>query len=129
MRAPEFSDLARNTKADAICELLDGGRLRLYDEGGLELASLRFHSPAFLLARSGEALAHPLDPEGGAAASGRPARFRAFAHNGEFVFGGTAGPPDTDEEYDLEVDGDVQEGGEVMVERLMYEEPAREGAS
>lgn len=123
MRAVEFSNLARCAKADALTALLDGGWLCLYDAGGEELARLRFSEPAFYPAVAGVAESLPLEPDAGARAFGCPVRFRAYTGDMEDVLGGSAGLRGDGQEYDLEVDGDVQEGGEVVVGRLMYEEP------
>jgi hypothetical protein len=126
MRALEFSDAARNAKADAALALLDGGWLCLYDAGGAELAKLAFSSPAFHWAARGRAESLPIEPEAGAA-DGAPTRFRAYTRGMVYVFGGSAGPAGDGQEYDLEVDGDVREGGEVTVEQVTYTEPARQG--
>lgn len=120
--AREFSDLALNVKADAMTALLDGGWLELHDATARPLARLGFLSPAFFPASEGVAVARPLAPEVDAPAAGKPASFVARTFDGEFVFGGTIGPPDDGSEYDLLVDGDVQRGGEVVVERLEYAE-------
>jgi hypothetical protein len=121
VRAPEFGDLALDAKANALAALLDGGTLEI-GIGDRVLARLRFGTPAFYLASRGAAAACPMAPEVDAPAGGRPTGFRAYAYDGEFVFGGTVGPPGDGSEYDLVIDGIVHEGGEVSVEQLVYRE-------
>lgn len=141
MRDPAFSDLCVDAKADAALRLLDGGYLRIYD--GLKpdwpddrvldqvcLAVLAFGTPAFAPSRKGRASAYAFLPRL-ADRQGTPAWFRTFTAAGQVMFDGTVGLRDARtndgdrEEYDMYVDGDLFEGGEVTVETFDYVERKR----
>lgn len=142
MRDLTFSDRCVDAKADAVCRQLDGGLLRLYDgvkpetadtpvAGQTLLASLRFGAIAFRPSSRGEAIAYRFAPCLGDV-QGTPTWFRALTAHDVVVFDGTVGPrpdlhlsPTSEDEYDVYVNGDVFEGGEVVAESLVYTEAKR----
>ncbi len=143
MRDLTFSTLCADAKADATCCLLDGGLLRIYDgakpetadtpvAGQTLLASLRF-GPAAFAPSGGARRAYAFAPCLGDV-QGTPTWFRALTADGAVVFDGTVGPVppreserplDGSDVCDMYVDGDVFEGGEVVVESLVYMEAKR----
>jgi len=118
MSAPVFSDYARDARANAGARTLDGGSLRLLAWDGVEvLAVVRFASPAFEPAAGGVALAHPMEPVPGLA-DGTPERWQCWTADGRLVVAGLVGPGQP-----LQIDGDVEQDGEVWIERFTYEVP------
>lgn len=100
---PQLSDEAANAEADAVCSLLDGGFLRVYDGAQPAnantavttqnlLAELTFGSPAFGSASGGVATANAITPDTDANATGTASWFRAVKSNGTSVlFDGSVG--------------------------------------
>ena len=139
MRETRFSDYCVDTKADAALALLDRGHVYIYDgpkpdscEAPVDpsctrLADLRFGAPAFGHAHGGVAVAYAFAPCLGEV-FGTPRWFRATTVADKPMFDGTVGPHPrsaADEEYDMYIDGDVHEGGEVVVDLFRYVERKR----
>ena len=81
-------------EAATVARALDGGYLRLFDEGGVELAALRFANPAAASIEEGVVTFASLTPAD-AVATGTAARFGAFAADGEdAVWTGSVGTSD-----------------------------------
>lgn len=98
---PRLSIAAANAEADAVCALLDGGSVRVYDGSQpatadtalttqVLLVSCAFGAPAFGPAGGGVAEASPL-ADGTAVATGTASWFRAVTSGGAAVFDGAVG--------------------------------------
>jgi hypothetical protein len=121
---------AVNAAADAVCALLDGGRLLLFD--GLQpasadrpigarsvlLVSLDLARPAFTLAVAGEAFAHPIVPAH-ALAGGTATWFRAVSATGRAIYDGSVGGEGSDADLVLG-SASIPAGSEVAIDRLVY---------
>ncbi len=101
------TELAVNAEADAVCRLLDGGSLDLYD--GVQpasadspittqtrLSSVQFGSPAFYPASRGVAKAYTMTSDPAAEGTGSATWFRAITSDGRTVFDGSVGKSDAD---------------------------------
>jgi hypothetical protein len=100
---PKRSNVAASAEADAVCDLLDNGYLRIYDGAqpttadtaiGAQvlLAELRWNATAFPAASSGVATANAITQDSSANATGTAAWFRALKSDGTtVVFDGTVG--------------------------------------
>ncbi len=108
------SSLAVNAEADAVCKLLDGGFLDLYDGVQPEkvgaaittqtrLARLQWNTPAFVMSMDGVARAQTIAADQAAAATGEATWFRAVTANGNCVFEGSVGAfdPQAKDQADL----------------------------
>ena len=148
MRDVRFSTAVANAKVAAVTGMLDGGWVLVYDGERPAsaaqdpdprcalLARLQFGVPAFEPPARGRAEARPFRPCVGEV-FGTPTWFRASTARGEAAFDGTVGPraggvgdaPREDwareVQFDMYVDGDVHEGGEVAVESFAYVEDLR----
>lgn len=141
MRDLRFSAAAANARAAAVTSTLDGGWVLVFDgprppgptshpdAACTLLARLQFGVPAFDPPARGRAEARPFRPCLGEV-FGTPTWFRAVTARGEAVLDGTVGPKLRPRDglvdaYDMHVDGDVHEGGEVAVESFAYAEPLR----
>lgn len=105
---PKRSNVAVNTEADAVCDLLDNGYLRIYDgtqpatgdtaiTSQVLLAELRWNANAFPAAVAGVATANAITADASANAGGVPSWFRALKSDGTtVVFDGSAGTSGTD---------------------------------
>jgi len=104
---PQLSATAAAVAADAVCALLNGGTLRLYD--GTQpatadtaittqalLAEMTFANPAFAAAVAGVATAHAITADADANASGTSTWFRALTSGAATVLDGSVGTADTD---------------------------------
>jgi len=102
-----LSAAAANVAADALCALLNGGKVRLYDGARpitadtaittqVLLASPTFANPAFAAAVSGVATAHAVTSDSDAAASGTTTWFRAVTSSAASVCDGSVGTVDAD---------------------------------
>jgi hypothetical protein len=98
---PFLADQAANAAADAVCALLDGGSLRIYDGtqpatantavgSQVKLAELAFDTPAFDPAVAGVATANAIT-SANALATGTATWFRAVTSGGATVFDGSVG--------------------------------------
>ena len=98
----KISDAAANTAADALCNLLDSGTLRIYD--GIRaanantapttqviLAQVVFNSTAFAPAVAGVATANSMTADASADATGVATWFRAVTSTGGTVYDGDVG--------------------------------------
>jgi hypothetical protein len=100
---PKRSNVAASAEADAVCDLLDNGYLRIYSGSqpttadtaiGAQvlLAELRWNATAFPAASSGVATANAITADASANATGTAAWFRALKSDGTtVVFDGTVG--------------------------------------
>jgi hypothetical protein len=100
---PKRSNVAASAEADAVCDLLDNGYLRIYDGAqpttadtaiGAQvlLAELRWNATAFPAASNGVATANAITSDASANATGTAAWFRALKSDGTtVVFDGTVG--------------------------------------
>jgi hypothetical protein len=117
--------------ADAVCALLNGGKLRIY--GGSQpatadtaitdqvlLAELTFGNPAFGAAVAGVAAANPITKDSSADANGNASWFRALKSDGTPVYDGSVGTSGCDLNMNRI---DIQSGGEVSVSALTYTQP------
>lgn len=106
---PKRSNAAVNAAADAVCDLLDNGYLRLYDGAQpanadtavttqVKLAELRWNAAnAFGAATAGVAVANAISPDTNADATGTATWFRALKADGTTaVFDGSVGTASAD---------------------------------
>jgi len=105
---PKRSNAAVNAAADAVCDLLDNGYLRLYDGAQpanadtavttqTQLAELRWNVTAFGAASNGVATANSLTADSSADATGTASWFRALKADGTTaVFDGSVGTASAD---------------------------------
>lgn len=102
-----LSAAAASVAADALCALLNGGNVRLYDGARpatadtaittqVLLASPTFANPAFAAAVSGVATANAVVSDTDAAASGTTTWFRAVTSGAASVCDGSVGTADAD---------------------------------
>jgi|SRR5437870_12250402 len=102
-----LSVAAANVAADALCALLNGGHVRLYDGARpitadtaittqVLLASPTFANPAFAAAIAGVATANAVVSDTDAAASSTATFFRAVTSGGATVCDGSVGTVDAD---------------------------------
>jgi hypothetical protein len=105
---PKRSNAAVTAAADAVCDLLDNGYLRIYD--GTQpstadtaittqtlLAELRFNATAFPSATNGVATANSITADSSANATGTASWFRALKSDGSsVVFDGSVGTSSAD---------------------------------
>lgn len=105
---PKLTDLGANTKANALCALLNNGFLDIYDGSQpasadtaigsqIRLASLRFNATACASAVAGVATANAITSDTDADASGTAAWFRAWkSDHTTSVFDGGVGTANSD---------------------------------
>ena len=105
---PKRSNAAVNAAADAVCDLLDNGYLRLYDGAQPAnadtavttqtlLAELRWNATAFGAASNGVAVANSITSDASADATGTATWFRALKSDGTTaVFDGSVGTASAD---------------------------------
>lgn len=105
---PKRSNAAVNAAADAVCDLLDNGYLRIYDgtqpttadtaiTTQTKLAELRFNATAFPAASAGVATANAITADTSADATGTASWFRALKSDGTtVVFDGSVGTSSAD---------------------------------
>lgn len=137
MRDLRRSVLAVDAASSAVCGLLGGGRLLLFDgrkpadpdapANQHPIAALHFSSDPFLAPVAGRAQADVL-PDLVVMRAGRPTWFRAVTSRGAPVLDGTVGVAEQEgERYDLELDrAEVDLDDVVRVEQLVYVEPQAE---
>lgn len=107
-RNPQLSNAAANAAADAVCDQMDSGYLRIYSGtqpatantaivSQVLLATLRFNADAFGAASAGVATAAAITSDTAAAATGTAAWFRALKSDGTSVmFDGSVGTTGAD---------------------------------
>tara|TARA_R110000868_G_scaffold136724_4_gene349770 strand:- start:1915 stop:2325 length:411 start_codon:yes stop_codon:yes gene_type:complete len=107
-RNPQLSNAAANAAADAVCDQMDTGYLRIYSgtqpatantsiTSQVLLAVLRFNAAAFAAASAGVATAGAITSDTAAAATGTASWFRAFKSDGSTVmFDGSVGTTGAD---------------------------------
>jgi hypothetical protein len=100
---PKLAEAAANAEADAVCALLNSGKLRIYDgsqpatgdtaiDAQVLLAELTFGNPAFGAASAGVATANSITADSDANATGTASWFRTVKSDGTTkVFDGSAG--------------------------------------
>lgn len=99
---PKFTNLAVNTKVDALAALLNGGFLDIYDGtqpstadtaigAQVKLARLTFNATAFGAGSAGVAEANAITQDTAADATGTATWFRALKSDGTPVFDGSVG--------------------------------------
>lgn len=100
---PKRSNLAVTTEADAVCDQLDNGYLRIYDGtqpttadtalgAQVLLAELRWNATAFPAATNGVATANAITSDSSANATGTASWFRALKSDGtSVIFDGSVG--------------------------------------
>src|SRR5574342_1182510 len=124
---------AANAEADALCDKLDGGYVRIYDgpmpasvdtpADRQHLAEMRFGVPAFKPARDGEAEAFPMEPELHAPKRGKPAWYRAFKADGiSPIMDGTVGRWNANMLLPVE---EIVEGAEIHPTEFTYSRRAK----
>ena len=126
-----LSAAAANAAADALCALLNGGHVRLYDGSRpitadtaistqTLLASPTFGSPAFASAVAGVSTAHAVTDDTDAAASSTATWFRAVTSGAASVFDGSVGTADAD---CLLSSTTIVQHGTVSVTSVIYRQP------
>jgi hypothetical protein len=124
---PDFSDLAVDTKADALLTLLRGGEIWIMAgvrpssvaipvDNQSKLAVVELAAPAFGPSRGGQALMNPV-PSVPGLADGTATWCRFVTPLGQALFDG-----DCPEHLDV---GEVKADGEVFVEEFVYVESKR----
>lgn len=105
---PKRSNAAVTAAADAVCDLLDNGYLRIYDGSQPAnadtavttqtlLAELRWNATAFGAASNGVAVANSITADASADATGTATWFRALKSDGTTaVFDGSVGTASAD---------------------------------
>jgi hypothetical protein len=125
------ANAAVNSGADAVCALLNGGKLRIYDgtqpatadtaiTDQVLLAELTFGNPAFGAATAGVAAAEAITKDSSADHSGNASWFRALKSDNTPVYDGSVGVSGCDLNLNRI---DIQSGGEVSVTSLTYTHP------
>jgi len=127
----QLANAAVNAAADAVCALLDGGKLRIY--GGLQpasaddavgaqvlLAELMFGNPAFAAAVAGVAAANAITADASANATDTATWFRALRSDNTQVFDGSVGLLGCDLNLNSVA---IQVGAQVSVTSLTYMQP------
>jgi hypothetical protein len=128
---PKRSNAAVNAAADAVCTLLNSGKLRIYD--GTQpatantaittqtlLAELTFNATAFGAASNGVATANSITADSSADATGTASWFRAVKSDGTTaVFDGSVGTSSAD----LVLNSvNISSGAQVSVTSFTYTE-------
>jgi hypothetical protein len=99
---PKLADTAVNAEANAVVDLLDGGKIQIYDGAQPAnadtavstqtlLAELTFGTPAFGAAAAGVATANAITPDSSADATGTATWFRALKSDTTKMFDGSVG--------------------------------------
>ncbi len=123
-----LSSQSVNTQANALGEMLNGGKLRMYSgkqpksadakaEGTL-LVSLSFSGVAFSPAVSGVIRSKSVD-KGIAVATGKASWFRCVQSNGRSVMDGSIGPPTSGADLSLNII-DIQKNAEVSISSFKH---------
>lgn len=113
-----LSGFAASAATDAVCSLLNGGFLRIYNAAHVLLAELRFQQKAFYPAIDGLAKSRTPDPETNAPCSGMASTFYACDPSGAPVFSGTIGVHDYD---DMKMDDAyITAGAKVQTDGITY---------
>jgi hypothetical protein len=109
-----LSKHAASAATDAVCDLLNGGSLKIYNDAGVLLAEPRFEKRAFKVAIDGLAESYPLEDDDNASASGEAKRFSACDPAGDVIFSGTVGD-------DLKMDNPhIAAGARVQGDRVTF---------
>lgn len=112
-----LSKQAASAATDAVCDLLNNGSLKLFNDAGVLLAEPRFDSRAFKEAIDGLAESYPLEDDDNARASGEAKRFSACDTFGAVVYSGIVGD-------DMKIDNPhIAAGARVQVERATFSFP------
>lgn len=125
------ANAAVNAAADAVCALLNGGKLRIYDgsqpatadtavSGQTLLAELTFGNPAFAGASAGQATANAITQDSSADATGTAAWFRALKSDNTPVYDGSVGTSGADLNLNSVA---IQAGAAVQISSLTYTQP------
>jgi len=126
-----LSAAAATVAADALCALLNGGRVRLYDGARpvtadtavttqVLLASPTFANPAFASAIAGVATANAVTDDTDASASGTATWFRAVTSGAASVCDGSVGTADADCVLSSTT---VVQHGTVSITSVIYRQP------
>lgn len=125
---PKRGNAAVNAEADAVCALLNGGKLQIYDGSQpatadtavgaqVKLAELTWNATAFGAAVAGVASANAITADTVADATGTATWFRALKSDDTKVFDGTVGVGT----FDLVLDSAaIQAGADVSVTSFSY---------
>jgi len=128
---PKISDVAANAAADAVVDLLNTGKLQIYDgaqpatadtavDAQTLLAELTFGNPAFGNASAGVATANAITADSSANATGTAAWFRVLQSDDTKMFDGSVGTSGCD----LNLNSvEIQSGAEVSVSSFTYTQP------
>ena len=128
---PKISNASANAAADAVCALLNGGKLQIYDgsqpatadeavDAQVKLAELTFGSPAFGAAADGVATAEAITADSDADATGTAAWFRCVTSGAAKTFDGSVGTSGCN----LNMNSvEIQIHAEVSVTSLTYTQP------
>lgn len=125
---PKRGNAAVNAEADAVCVLLNGGKLQIYDGSQpatadtaigaqVKLAELTWNATAFAAAAAGVAVANAITTDTVADATGTASWFRALKSDDTKVFDGTVGTGT----HDLVLDTtSIVAGADVAVTAFTY---------
>lgn len=125
------ANVAVNAAADAVCALLNSGKLQIYDgsqpvtadtevDAQVKLAELTFGSPAFAAAVAGVATANAITEDSAADATGTASWFRALTSGDGKTFDGSVGTSGCD----LNLNSvEIQVNAEVSVTSMTYTQP------
>jgi hypothetical protein len=127
----KISDAAANAAADAVVDLLDGGKLLIYDGSQPAdadtavtdqtlLAELTFGTPAFGDASGGVATANAITQDSSANATGTATWFRVTTSEDAAIFDGSVGTADANLVLNSVA---IQAGATVSVTELTYTQP------
>ena len=127
----QLSAAAANAAADAVVDLLDGGKLLIYDGSQPAdadtavtdqtlLAELTFGTPAFGDASGGVATANAITQDSSANATGTATWFRVTTSEDVAIFDGSVGTADANLVLNSVA---IQAGAAVSVTELTYTQP------
>lgn len=127
----KLANAAANAGADALCALLNGGKLQIYGDSQpadanaavgaqILLAELTFGNPAFAAALGGEAEANPITADASTNNTGTATWFRALKSDGTEVFDGSVGMSGCDLNFNRVA---IREGEEMTVISITYTQP------
>lgn len=116
-----ISKHAASAATDAVCELLDGGSVKIFNGAGVLLAEPRFEKRAFKVAIDGLAESYQIEDEDNAIASGMATKFTACDPAGDTVFSGLISCGDEIAIGDMRMDSPhIAAGGRVKVDRITF---------
>lgn len=111
---------AANILAEAMADIMAGGRVDVFDSAGNLLAECPLAVPPFAGSANGAIAAHPF-PAARGLADGAPASFKAFDSDGMAVLEGSAGYKDASPQPEMKFKTRViVEDADVLVESFVF---------